>query len=190
MCYASSMDKKTYGQPCVVAKTLDLIGERWTLLIIRDLLAGTLRFQDLQISLPGVAPNMLSDRLKTLEAHGLLRREFYSDHPPRAAYALTAKGRELGLVVLALVRWGSRHLGGTASTVAYHEECERPIELQPYCPHCDSAVPHGAIKVRRSAVRSPPDRGVDVGTPDGVGARRRRSPAAGSSSNRKRIAGK
>jgi DNA-binding HxlR family transcriptional regulator len=96
------MPKKDYGQRCPVAKTLELVGDRWTLLVVRDLLRGTRRFQDLQAGLPGLAPNILSDRLKLMEEHGLVERRFYSDHPPRAEYALTAKGQELGMVIGAL----------------------------------------------------------------------------------------
>jgi DNA-binding HxlR family transcriptional regulator len=103
------MAKKDYGQRCPVAKTLEIVGDRWTLLLVRDLLGGTRRFQDLQTGLPGLAPNILSDRLKLMEAHGLVARRLYSDHPPRAEYALTAKGQELGVVVGALAAWGSRH---------------------------------------------------------------------------------
>jgi DNA-binding HxlR family transcriptional regulator len=101
--------KKDYGQRCPVAKTLEIVGDRWTLLIVRDLLGGTRRFQDLQAGLPGLAPNILSDRLKLMEAHGLVGRRLYSDHPPRAEYALTAKGQELAVVIGALASWGSRH---------------------------------------------------------------------------------
>jgi DNA-binding HxlR family transcriptional regulator len=101
--------KKDYGQRCPVAKTLEIVGDRWTLLVVRDLLGGTRRFQDLQTGLPGLAPNILSDRLKLMEKHGLVARRLYSDHPPRAEYALTAKGQELGVVIGALAAWGSRH---------------------------------------------------------------------------------
>lgn len=103
------MAKKDYGQRCPVAKTLEIVGDRWTLLVVRDLLGGTRRFQDLQTGLPGLAPNILSDRLKLMEKHGLVARRLYSDHPPRAEYALTAKGQELGVVIGALAAWGSRH---------------------------------------------------------------------------------
>jgi DNA-binding HxlR family transcriptional regulator len=101
--------KKDYGQRCPVAKTLEIVGDRWTLLIVRDLLAGTRRFHDLEAGLPGLAPNVLSDRLKLMEAHGLVARRLYSDHPPRAEYALSAKGQELAVVIGALASWGSRH---------------------------------------------------------------------------------
>jgi DNA-binding HxlR family transcriptional regulator len=111
------MPKKEYGQRCPVARTLELVGDRWTLLIVRDLLGGTHRFHDLQTGLPGLAPNILSDRLKLMEEHGLVARRFYSDHPPRAEYALTAKGEELGVVIGALAAWGSRHVATRARLV-------------------------------------------------------------------------
>jgi DNA-binding HxlR family transcriptional regulator len=96
---------------CPVARTLDLIGERWTLLLLRDLLLhGPRRFQDFQASLPGVAPNTLSARLKTMEDNGLVRREMYSERPPRLEYVLTEKGKSLGPVVKAMREWGSKHL--------------------------------------------------------------------------------
>jgi DNA-binding HxlR family transcriptional regulator len=101
---------KTYDQDCPVARTLDLIGERWTVLILRDLIRkGPQRFQDLQQSLPGVAPNTLSARLKALEHAELVRRKPYSDHPPRLEYQLTDKGKTLGPVLAALRDWGRRH---------------------------------------------------------------------------------
>jgi DNA-binding HxlR family transcriptional regulator len=95
-----------------VARTLDLIGERWTILILRDLLTkGPQRFQDLQNSLDGAAPNTLSARLKTLEKQGLIERKLYSEHPPRLEYHLTDRGRSLGPVVAALRDWGRRNTG-------------------------------------------------------------------------------
>src|SRR6266542_2261651 len=101
---------KIYGQRCPVAKTLEVVGDRWTLLVVRDLLGGPRRFRDLQAGLPGLAPNILSERLKLMEEHGLVGRRFYSDHPPRAEYELTEKGKELGVVVGALAAWGSCHV--------------------------------------------------------------------------------
>lgn len=101
---------KSYDQPCPVARTLDLIGERWTLLILRDLfLAETCRFRDFESSLKGIPPNTLSERLKRLERNGVVVRQRYSEHPPREAYALTAKGRALGPVIRSLYNWGKRH---------------------------------------------------------------------------------
>ncbi|TMH02121.1 MAG: helix-turn-helix transcriptional regulator [Betaproteobacteria bacterium] len=104
------MAKSYQIDDCPVARTLDLIGERWTLLLLRDLLLhGPRRFQDFQASLPGVAPNTLSARLKTMEDNGLVRREMYSERPPRLEYVLTDKGKSLGPVVKAMREWGSKH---------------------------------------------------------------------------------
>ena len=95
---------------CPVARTLDLIGERWTILILRDLLLqGPRRYQDLQESLAGVAPNTLSARLKDMEANGLIERKLYSEHPPRLEYHLTDRGKSLGPVLKALRAWGQSH---------------------------------------------------------------------------------
>lgn len=92
-----------------MARTLDVIGERWTILLLRDLfLHGPRRFQDFQESLAGAAPNTISARLKAMEAQGLISRHLYSDHPPRLEYRLTGKGRSLGPVVKALRDWGRR----------------------------------------------------------------------------------
>ena len=103
---------KTYDQNCPVARTLDLIGERWTILILRDLLLkGPQRFQDLQDSLAGVAPNTLSARLKLMEKQHLVARRLYSEHPPRLEYHLTDRGRSLGPVLAALRDWGRRNTG-------------------------------------------------------------------------------
>lgn len=103
---------KTYGiDDCPVARTLDLIGERWTVLLLRDLLQqGPRRFQDFQASLPGVAPNTLSARLKAMEDNGLIQRQLYNERPPRLEYVLTDKGRSLGPIVKAMRDWGNKHL--------------------------------------------------------------------------------
>ena len=103
---------KSYGiDDCPVARTLDLIGERWTILLLRDLLLhGPRRFQDFQASLPGVAPNTLSARLKAMEDRGLVSRVLYNERPPRLEYVLTAKGKSLGPIVKAMREWGSKHL--------------------------------------------------------------------------------
>jgi DNA-binding HxlR family transcriptional regulator len=93
-----------------LARTLDIVGERWTVLILRDLfLHGPQKFQDFQTSLSGISPNILSARLKRLEEADIIERRFYTEHPPRAEYVLTAKGRELGPVLRALRGWGERH---------------------------------------------------------------------------------
>ncbi|HEY7548433.1 MAG TPA: helix-turn-helix domain-containing protein [Hyphomicrobiaceae bacterium] len=99
-----------YGQNCPVARALDVVGEKWSLLILRDLTRhGPLRFQELEHRLPGVAPNTLSARLKALEAQGVIAPRLYESHPPRYEYALTDKGKALGPVLKALYAWGERY---------------------------------------------------------------------------------
>jgi len=102
---------RSYRQKsCPVARTLDVVGERWTILILRDLfLKGPRRFQDFQESLAGVAPNTLSARLKDLEAAGFIERKVYSEHPPRLEYHLTERGKSFGPVLRALREWGLRN---------------------------------------------------------------------------------
>jgi DNA-binding HxlR family transcriptional regulator len=95
---------------CPIARSLDVLGDRWTLLMLRDLvLDGPRKFQDFEQSLVGISPNTLSARLKTLEENGIVERRFYSDHPPRAEYVLTDKGVELRPVLRALRAWGEKH---------------------------------------------------------------------------------
>ena len=98
---------KSYGQFCALARALDHVGDRWTLLVIRELLPGPRRFAELAAGLPGVAPNLLVDRLRSLQASGIVDR---SDHPPRSGsvtYTLTDFGRGLEPAVHALIRWGA-----------------------------------------------------------------------------------
>jgi DNA-binding HxlR family transcriptional regulator len=98
-----------YGQNCPVARALDMIGERWTLLILRDLKRfGPMRFQQFEEALPGIAPNTLSARLKALEAAGVIATRLYESHPPRYEYFLTEKGKALGPVFKSLYAWGTR----------------------------------------------------------------------------------
>lgn len=95
---------------CPVAATLDVIGERWTILILRDLVLGRSgRFTDLMESLQGISTNLLAERLKALEAEGITERSYYNDHPPRAEYRLTSKGAELGPIIKLIAEWGYKH---------------------------------------------------------------------------------
>src|SRR5215213_7514144 len=99
---------RTYGDRCGIARALDIVGERWALLVVRELLLGPKRFTDLRAGLRNVGPDVLSQRLRELEGHGIVRR---GKLPPPAAsqvYELTDRGRELEPVVLALGRWGSQ----------------------------------------------------------------------------------
>ncbi|MGW8359992.1 winged helix-turn-helix transcriptional regulator [Streptomyces wedmorensis] len=100
------MEQRTYNQYCATARTLDLIGERWTLLLIRELLTGPKRYGDLQASLRGLGTGLLAARLKHLEREGLARKVTLPAPARTPAYALTEAGEELGPAVLALARWG------------------------------------------------------------------------------------
>lgn len=95
-------------QYCPVARTLDVVGDRWTMLVLRDLSWGRRKFSALRESLQGISANRLSERLKRLEEHGMVERVFYSDHPPRAEYRLTTKGRAFVPVLAAMREYGDQ----------------------------------------------------------------------------------
>ena len=101
------MRKSPIYKRCPLSRTLAVVGDAWTLLVLRDLFNGKARFADIAESLTGISPNVLSARLKHLEQHGIVERHFYSQHPPRAEYRLTNKGRALGPVLAAMRNWGS-----------------------------------------------------------------------------------
>ena len=102
---------------CPVACALDVVGDRWTLLVVRDLLGGKTRYGDFLASAEKIPTNILADRLKRLEREGLISSVPYSEHPPRVEYHLTPEGRELGRAVEALADWGLKHFPGTARNV-------------------------------------------------------------------------
>jgi len=167
---------KEYGQGCPVAKSLEFLGERWTLLVVRDLLRGPKKFQDLQASLAGVTPAVLSHRLKVLEEQGVIDRRLYSDHPPRAEYTITERGEELRPVVRALAIWGARHLD--AELVLVHDRCETPIEMTYRCPSCQTTIAASEASFRKKAGRqngrmAGRQNGRRAGRPDGQRAKGR-----------------
>ncbi|GGN85054.1 transcriptional regulator [Actinoplanes lobatus] len=115
------MEQRTYNQYCATARTLDLIGERWTLLLIRELLTGPKRFGDLQASLRGLGTGLLAARLKHLEREGLARKITLPPPARTPAYALTEAGEELGPAVLALARWGLKWaMGERLASETFH----------------------------------------------------------------------
>ena len=99
-----------YDLPCNIAQTLNIIGDRWTMLILHELLVGTENFNEIKGKLNGLSSNVLSARLKAMEEAGLVTSKLYSAHPPRYSYALTGAGKELEHVFNALAIWGSKHL--------------------------------------------------------------------------------
>lgn len=104
---------------CPVACTLDVVGDRWTLLLIRDLLLGKTRYGEFAASSEHIPTNILADRLKKLERYGLITSTLYSEHPPRREYHLTAAGWELRRVLEAMARWGLEHVPGTARNITF-----------------------------------------------------------------------
>ncbi|HTW53101.1 MAG TPA: helix-turn-helix domain-containing protein [Stellaceae bacterium] len=111
------MQHKSFGEmSCPVARTLERVGDWWTILILRDAFHGLTRFDEFQKSLD-IAPNILSRRLAALVEDGLLRRQRYQDHPPREEYVLTEKGRDFRSVVLAMLAWGNRHYAPDGKSV-------------------------------------------------------------------------
>jgi DNA-binding HxlR family transcriptional regulator len=129
------------GQNCSVARSLEVLGERWTMLVLRDAFQGVTRFERFQRRLK-VAPNILTKRLNTLIEAGVLERRPYQERPERFAYVLTERGRELFPVLVDLMRWGDANLspkgapvvlrhagcGGELGRGAVCEECGRPVE--------------------------------------------------------------
>lgn len=108
-----SIAKSFPRSPCAVASSLDIVGDKWSLLVVRDLLYGKRTYKELSDSPERIPTNILADRLKRLEDAGIVSSAPYHERPVRYAYTLTPKGRDLGEVLLAFVRWGKRHIPGT-----------------------------------------------------------------------------
>jgi DNA-binding HxlR family transcriptional regulator len=110
--------RRTYDDPCGVARALDVVGERWALLVVRELLFGPKRFSDLRRGLPGISENVLSQRLRELEEAGLVRRRRLGPPASTGVYDLTDRGADLEAVLLALGRWGSRRAAQTGNELS------------------------------------------------------------------------
>jgi DNA-binding HxlR family transcriptional regulator len=129
------------GHPCSIARTLDIAGEWWTPLILRDVAYGLRRFGELQEDL-GISANVLSDRLESLVREGLLETRVYQQRPERMEYVLTEKGQELVPALVALMQWGDRWGwdGGRAPVRVLHERCGEPVTVELRCSHCERDV--------------------------------------------------
>jgi DNA-binding HxlR family transcriptional regulator len=110
-----STEKSTQRSACAVASSLDIVGDKWSLLVVRDLLHGKSTYGELARSPERIPTNILADRLERLEGAGIVSSAPYQERPVRYAYTLTPKGRALGDVLLAFVRWGKQHIPGTVA---------------------------------------------------------------------------
>jgi DNA-binding HxlR family transcriptional regulator len=127
---------REYDQVCSIARTLEVLGERWTLLIIRDVFSRRRRFDQIQESL-GIARNVLSARLEWLVAEGILEKRPYRERPPRYEYFLTEKGLELWPVMISMMHWGDRHLTDSGPPVVIrHKECGGQVDDRGICERC------------------------------------------------------
>ena len=142
--YDPAVLPRTYdAQNCSLARALEIVGERWTLLILRDVFLGVRRFDDFQERLD-VSRTVLAGRLQRLVEEGILARERYQERPDRYEYVLTQKGRDLWPAINALRAWGDVYeTPNGAPRLFVHEPCGTPIEAVAYCPHCAAVVPVG-----------------------------------------------
>jgi DNA-binding HxlR family transcriptional regulator len=139
------------GQNCSIARALEIVGERWTLLIVRDACLGLRRFEEFHESL-GVARNVLTDRLNRLVDEGILERVRYSERPERYEYRLTAKGRELNVALTALRQWGDEHLSEKPPRLLRRKADRKPVVA--------ALVPKGAETLRPEEVETVPGPGA------------------------------
>jgi len=140
------VQRKSFGEMnCSVAQCLEVVGEWWSLLIVRDALLGVRRFDDFQARL-GISRNILNDRLQALVGSGVLDRVPYQDNPPRSEYRLSEKGRDLWLVVTEMRQWGDRWAAPKGPPLQMrHTACGRVVEAVPVCSHCGAPLTGGSV---------------------------------------------
>lgn len=131
--------KIQYDIPCNIAQTLNIIGDKWTLLIIHQILIGNETYKAILDNLSGLPTNLLSERLKNLEVDGLIEKNLYQKHPPRYKYTLTEKGYDLDNIFTGIILWGEKHLNKCYKKLV-HKECNHSVEHMYYCPQCDKLI--------------------------------------------------
>ena len=126
---------------CSIARSLEVVGERWALLVLREVFIGIRRFDQMQQHL-GIARNILADRLRTLVAHGILEQRLYQERPPRYEYRLTEKGIDLYPALMMLMAWGDKHLSGRRgpALALEHKGCGHATTLTVACSECGERV--------------------------------------------------
>ena len=137
------------SEPCPIARTLDVVGEWWTLVLVRDAFRGARRFEDFRSV--GIADNILASRLKKLVEEGIFERRPYQERPERFEYLLTPKGRDLLMVLGALGTWGRRWTEGPDRTAFTHTECGHTLTLRAFCEECARVVDRSEIQLPRMA---------------------------------------
>jgi DNA-binding HxlR family transcriptional regulator len=137
---------------CSIAATVDIIGDRWSLLILRDAFRGIRRFDEFHRDL-GIARNLLTDRLNKLVEHGIFDKIAYQERPVRYEYRLTPKGIDLSPSLVALMKWGDTWMAGAAGppVVLVHDACGLPVEQSFHCPQCQSTVTPLQLRSRHHA---------------------------------------
>lgn len=141
-------DQVRTGQtPTPLELALERVGDRWSLLLVEALLDGPRRFNELSEGVSGIAPNILTDRLRRLEREGIVLARPYTDRPPRMEYALTSAGRDLAGALRLLADWGARR--SDQSDPVRHALCGTPVEARWYCPTCSVLIDDpGATEAR------------------------------------------
>ncbi len=137
----------TAEPPSPLELALERVGDRWSLLLVEALLDGPRRFNELQDGVTGIAPNILTDRLRRLEREGVLVARVYSERPPRMEYSLTAAGRDLAGALRLLADWGARR--SIDHEPLRHEMCGTPLEARWYCPTCTVLVDEPSVAEAR-----------------------------------------
>lgn len=143
--------KNLYNLPCNIAQTLNIIGDKWTLLILRQLMIGHDTYKEIQDNLEGIPSNLLSERLKFLEADELITCALYQSHPPRYRYLLTESGKDLGDVFNSILLWGEKNLKKCYKQLT-HTECGHKVELQYYCSHCGKAITKEDLSISEDTI--------------------------------------
>jgi DNA-binding HxlR family transcriptional regulator len=153
-----SMKRTSLGHhPCSIARALNVAGEWWTPLILRDVAYGVRRFREIQEDL-GISANVLSDRLQTLVDHGLLETRVYQQRPSRHEYRLSEKGADLIPTLLALMQWGDHWAWPDAHgpVRVTHEDCGHEVRVEVHCPHCEHEVTYDELRAKPRGRRLDP----------------------------------
>jgi DNA-binding HxlR family transcriptional regulator len=138
--YTAGMVTASGPRPCSIARTLDLVGEKWALLAVREVFLGNRRFDEM-VRRTGAPRDTLAARLRTLTGAGILERRQYCEHPARYEYRLTEAGRDLYPVIVALMRWGDQHLAGDdGPPLVLEHRCGHPLAAQLVCESCGEPV--------------------------------------------------